>query len=919
MLLDRLAERTALGRLLDGARAGRSGVLVVRGAPGIGKTALLEHAVAAATGLRITRAAGVESEMELPYAALQQLCSPMLGALGRLPGPQRDALGVAFGLRAGGVPDRFLVGLATVSLLSEVAGERPVLCVVDDAQWVDRSSAQALGFVARRLLAEPVTLLITTRELDGEFARLPELLVGGLGDGDARELLGSVITGPLDERVWERIVAEAGGNPLALLELPRTLTAGELAGGFGVPGAAGLPGRIEDSFARRLTALPAAAGRLLLAAAAEPTGDPALLWRAAGRLGIGSEAAAAAEEARLLTIGSRVTFRHPLVRSAVYRAAPPAERRAVHQALAEATNPQVDPDRRAWHRAQAVLAPDEAVAAELDASAGRAQARGGYAAAGAFLARSAALTLDPARRAERALAAAQATYQAGAYDAALGLISIAQAGPLDEVQDARASLLRGQITFASNHGSDAPPLLLAAARKFQPLDARMARDTYLDAVLAVGFAGRLAVGGGIREIATAALEAPAPAQPARPHDLLLDGLALLATEGYPAGAPVLKRAVAAFRDADVSDQEVLHWMWLATVAARLVWDYESWDALSARLIDTAHDTGALTSLHLAIGSRALAQLFAGEFTPAASWAMEAETVTDATGISIARYAALTLALFQGREPDRVVELIEATRTDVQRRGEGWGLSLAYWVAAVHYNSLGQYERALVAAQQATEGLLAQPYEVWSLAELIEAAMRSGAPEAAADALQRLAGTTRAGGTDWALGVEARSRALVSADEEAESLYLEAIDRLGRTRLRIELARSQLLYGEWLRRQGRRRDARDQLGKAHDIFDSIGAAAFAERTRIELRASGGQARMRTAETREALTAQEAVIAQLAGAGASNPQIAEQLFISSATVAYHLRKVYAKLGISSRGELADLLPTHPGTTSPAAAQG
>jgi hypothetical protein len=423
MLLDRHAERAVLDKLLNGARGGRSGVLVVRGEPGVGKTALLDYAIQSAAGLRIARLAGVESEMELAFAALQQCCLPLLDRLERLPDPQRDALGVAFGQRAGQAPDPFLVGLAALSLLAEATDKQPLLCVVDDAQWLDRASAQAIGFVARRLLAEPVALVIAAREPGEQFRDLPELLVEGLGHDDARELLDSVIMGPLDERVRERIVAETRGNPLALLELPRGLTPAELAGGFGLPDAPGLPGKIEDSFRLRLEALPAAAQRLLLVAAAEPGGDPVLVWRAAGRLGIGVEAAAAVQASGLLTIGERVTFRHPLVRSAVYRAASPQERRAVHQALAAATDPQADPERRAWHRAHATGEPDEDVAGDLESSAGRAQARGGLAAAAAFLERSAVLTPDPARRAERALAAAQAKHRAGAFGAALGLLA----------------------------------------------------------------------------------------------------------------------------------------------------------------------------------------------------------------------------------------------------------------------------------------------------------------------------------------------------------------------------------------------------------------------------------------------------------------------------------------------------------------
>jgi DNA-binding CsgD family transcriptional regulator/tetratricopeptide (TPR) repeat protein len=915
MLLDRLPERAALGRLLEAARAGRSGVLVVRGEPGVGKTALLDWAVGAAAGLRVVRVAGVESEMELAFAALQQLCAPMLDQLAGLPAPQRAALGVAFGLDTGAAPDRFMVGLAALSLLSEAAEQEPLLCVVDDAQWLDRASAQALGFVARRLLAEPVALVFAAREPGEEFRGLPELPVGGLGDGDARELLSSAIRGPLDERVRDRIVAETRGNPLALLELPRGVTSAELAGGFGLPGLPGGPGssgRIEESFRRRLEVLPAATRRLMLVAAAEPAGDPALVWRAAERLGIGAEAVAPAADAGLLTIGERVVFRHPLVRSAVYRAAPAEDRRAAHQALAGATDPRADPDRCAWHRAQATPGPDEEVAAELERSAGRAQARGGLAAAAAFLERSAALTLDPARRAERALAAAQAGYQAGALDAALRLLAAAEAGPLDELQRARADLLRGQIAFSSSRGSDAPPLLLKAAREFEPLDSRLARETYLDALAAATFAGRLALGGGMREVAEAARAAP-PAPPApgptRGPDLLLAGLTLLTCEGYPAGAPVLQQAVSAFRGTDVSRDEELRWLWLASRAALIVWDYDGWDVLSDRQVTLARDAGALIALPLAFSMRVTVHLFAGEFTEAASMAAQAESVTEAIGSSIAPYGAVALAAFRGREA-QAAQLIRTATDDAERRGEGRALSFIGWAHAVLYNSLGRYEEALAAAQRASEDSPAMHFTSWALVELVEAAVRSAVPGRAAGALQRLAGIAAACGTDWVLGAEARSRALVSDGEAAENLYREAIDRFGRTRLRVDLARAHLVYGEWLRRQRRRRDARDQLGHAYEIFDAVGAVAFAGRARTGLRATGGYARQQTVETPDTLTAQEALIARLAGDGASNPEIAAQLFLSPATVAYHLRKVFTKLGISSRSQLALALPAQPG---------
>ena len=905
VLLNRHAERAELGRLLDAARAGRSAVLVVRGAPGIGKTALLEDAIESASGFRVARTVGVESEMELAFAALHQLCAPMLDRMDKLPDPQRDALGVAFGLKAGGVPDRFLVGLAALSLLSEAAVARPLLCVIDDAQWLDRVSAQVLGFIARRLLAEPVALVVAAREPGDEFSGLPELLVGGLHAGDARELLCSVAQGRLDERVQDRILAETGGNPLALLELPRALTFTELAGGFGVMGMGGLPGRIEESFRRRLEVLPADTQRLLLVAAAEPVGEPVLMWRAAWRLGIGAQAAAAAEAAGLLTISERVIFRHPLVRSAVYRAASPRERRAAHQALAEATDPGADPDRHAWHRAEATLEPDEMVAADLERQAGRAQARGGMAAAAAFFERSAALTPEPARRAERALAAAQAKYLAGAFDAALRMLVVAQATPLDDFQRARLSLLRGQVAFASSRGNDAPPLLLTAARRLEPFDARLARTTYLEALSAAVFAGRLALGGGLREVAEAAGAAPPSPGPARAPDLLLDGLATLIIGGYAAGAPLLKRAVAAFRGSDVSTEEELRWLWLACHAAGLTWDYESWDVLSARLIRVCHEAGALTALPIAYNTRAGVYLFAGGFTHAAGIVTEAESITDAMRSSIAPYGALALAAMRGREAEAAA-LIEAGTKDVQHRGEGEGLSFVQWAVAVLCNGLGRYEQALTAAQQAYEDSSVQWFSNWSIAELVEAATRTGEPARTAGALDRLAEMTRASGTDWALGIEARSRALLTEGEEAEVFYREAIDRLGHARLPVELARAELLYGEWLRRRQRRRDAREQLRSAYETFDSIGAEAFAGRARIELRAVGGQVRERAVEAADALTAQEALVARLASGGASNPEIAAQLFISRATVAYHLRKVFVKLDITSRDQLAQILP-------------
>jgi DNA-binding CsgD family transcriptional regulator len=840
---------------------------------------------------------------------LQQLCAPMLDRLERLPAPQRDALRTAFGLTEGAAPDRFLVSLAVLSLLSEVADERPLVCLVDDAQWLDQASLQTLEFVARRLFAESVALVFGARQSAEEhaLAGLPELVVEGLSNGDARALLGSVIRWPLDERVRDRIIAETRGNPLALLELPRGLTPAEMAGGFGLPRVQALSGRIEDSFLRRLAALPAQTQQLLLVAAAEPLGDATLVWRAAARLGVAVDAADAAESEELVEFGARVRFRHPLVRSAIYRAASPQQRREVHQALAEATDTDLDPDRRAWHLAQATSGPDEDVAAELERSAGRAQSRGGLAAAAAFLEQATTLTPSPARRGQRALAAAQAKHQAGAPDAALGLLATAQAGPLDELQRARVDLLQAQIAFTVNRGRDAPPLLLRAAKRLEPLDVGLARETYLEAVFAATFVGRLASGGGLLEVAQAARGAPASSKPRRAADLLLDGLALLNTEGHAAGMPMLRRALTAFRGAGISRDEGLRWLWLACRAAVALWDDETWELLSTRHVRLARDAGALSVLPMALISRMGVHLWTGELARAASLNHEVEAVTDATGSHLAPYGALGLAAFRGREAE-ASELIENSMKGIVARGEGQGLALIDWTSAVLYNGLGRYDDALNAAQQAGEHAEELPF-AWGLVELIEAATRSGKAAGAEDALERLSETTRASGTDWALGIEARSRALLSEGETAERLYREAIDRLRRTRVRWALARAHLLYGEWLRRERRRLDAREQLRTAHEMFVTMGMEAFAERAERELLATGEAARKRAVETRGELTAQETQIARLARNGLSNLEIGARLFISPRTVQYHLHKVFTKLGISSRTQLHRVLPSEP----------
>ena len=832
-LTDRRGECGVLDGLVEAVCAGESLVLVVHGEPGVGKTALLEYLADRATGCRVLRVSGVQWEMELAFAGLHQLCAPLLDRLGVLPGPQREALQTAFGMSAGPAPDRFLVGLAVLGLPAEAAVERPVVCLVDDAQWLDRASAQALAFVVRRLGAESVGLVFSARVADGELAGLPELEVKGLPERDARALLDAVLPGTVDARVREQIVAETRGNPLALLELPRAATPAHLAGGFGLPGA--LAGRIEDGFRQRVDALPAQARRLLLLAAADPTGDPVLVWRAAGRLGIGTQAAGPAAEAGLAEFGARVRFRHPLARSAVYRSAPAQDRQEVHRALAEATDPQADPDRQAWHRAQAAAGPDEEVAAELEDSAGRAQARGGLAAAAAFLERAALLTADTARRAGRTLAAAQVSLRAGAFGKALELLATAEAGPLDELQGARADWLRGQIAFAAGPGSDAPPLLLKAARQLEPLDPGLARETYLDAWQAALFAGHLAVGGDLEEVSRAARALPPPERPPRAAGLLLDGLALLVTDGPATAAPVLRQAISTFADPDVPIAERLRWGWMAQAASLPLWDGEGWRLIVAPL-QLARDVGALDQLPMLLNIRAVAAALRGDLTAAASLIAEADAAREATGARLVAYAAMVLAAFRGSQAE-AVPLIEATLEQAAGAGQGAAVTWADWVAAILYNGLGRYADALAAARQAAGHRLVH-LSMWALPELVEAAARTGNAALAREALGQLSEWTQAGRTDWGLGVEARSRALLSEGEAADRLYLEAIGRLGRAGMRPELARAHLLYGEWLRRQRRSVDAREQLRTAGQLLEAIGMEAFADRARRELLAAGG---------------------------------------------------------------------------------
>ena len=897
-LLGRRSECETLDRLLRSVRSGQSRVLVLRGEAGVGKTALLGYVVEQAWGWRILRAAGVKFELELAFAGLHQLCGSMLAGLGGLPGPQRDALREAFGLEDGGAPDRFLVALAVLSLLAETAEARPLVCVIDDVQWLDRASRQALAFVARRLLAEPIAMVFAVREPGdaNELAGLPELFVDGLGDRDARKVLASGISGPLDTRVRDRIVAETRGNPLALLELPRGLTPAELAGGFGLPDRGPLSGRIERSFLRRFESLPRDSRWLLVTAAAEPIGDVTLLWRALDRIGIAPEAVGPAEATGLIELGARVRFRHPLVRSAIYRAAAAPARQQVHHALAEATDPEADPDRRAWHRAHATAGLDEEVARELELSADRAKGRGGVAAAAAFLERAAELSPDPAHRGARALAAAQAKLEAGAPEAADALLSTAELAPLDELQRARLQMLRAQIAFAVRHGSDAPSLLLDAARRLVSLDAALAREACLEALAAAIFADGLE---NTRDARAIARDAAPAARPPEPRDLLLDGLATRVAEGYAAAVTPLRKALEAFGRADDADTADNRWLWLACRVASDLWDHTTWEALATRGLRLARESGALSILPMAGSYRAGVHVHAGQYRAAWTLLEEASAVTHATGATPLVQAKPILAAWQGHE-EEALALIENSRRVAAATGQGMALSMIDNAHAVLMNGLGRYEEALAAAERACAHGEHSLY-AHVLVELIEVAVRCDQPQSAAEGLARLADRTQASGSDWALGLEARSRALVTPGPAAEPLYQEALQRLARAPVPPYLARAQLVYGEWLRRHNRRLDARRELRAAHDTLSRIGAGAFAERARRELTATGETVRRLTVETRDALTPQEAQVARLAQKGHTNQQIGAELFISPRTVEYHLHKVFTKLGIGSRKEL------------------
>lgn len=903
-LQGRRNECVALDRLLEDVRRHHARVLLVHGEAGIGKTVLLDYVAAKAEGCHVARVAGIEPEMELAFAGIHQLCAPILNRREHLPPPQREALDVAFGLSAGHPPDRFIVGLAVLSLLSDVAEERPLVCLVDDGQWLDRASAQVLAFVARRLLAESVGLVFALRQpYDGEeWAGIPDLAIGGLGDSDARALLDSAFPWRLDERVRTRMVAETGGNPLALLEFPKGFTPAELEFGLGSTENIPLSSRIEEGFLRQLQQLPADTRRVLLLAAVEPLGDVSLLRRAADSLGIDREAGAPAEAAGLISLGLWVRFRHPLVRSAVRRAADLGDLREAHRVLAEATDKDLDPDRHTWHRAQAAARPDEAVAHDLDRAAARARRRGGYSAAAALLERAIDLTPGAAERGTRALNAALMKMFAAEHSRALELCTIAEICPLEELQRARLQRIHAAVLMNLGRSDEGSLRSLEAAKRLEPLDPESARGAHFAALSQRLFIGRFGEARQIRDFAEAARAAlPAP-DPPRVTDLLLDGLATRYLDGYRAALPGLRHAIQACEQLREPGLQLAEWVvFIATVPPE-VWDDDGWHLLTTHVVTLSREAGGPLNIPMALDYRASFEVHAGQLAAATALLEEAAALKEATG-STPALTPIELAAWRGRE-SRALEVIETSIHFWSGRGDGRWISLAEYARAVLYNGLGRYEAALDAARRALEfedfGLVG-----WALVELVEASARSGRFDMAEDGVRRLEQQTTAAGTPWALGVEARSRALLIDGNDADTFYQEAIAHLAGTRMQVDLARAHLLYGEWLRRAKRRLEAREQLRNAYESLAQMGLEAFAERARRELAATGETARKRTVETKIPLTPQESQVARLAGERHTNVEIAAQLYISPRTVEYHLAKVFSKLDITSRRELPGAL--------------
>ncbi len=897
-----------LDRLLADACQGSSGVLLLRGEAGIGKTALLEHAAEAARDMRIVQVTAVQSEMELDFAALHQLLVPFLGSLKRLPRPQREALGSAFGLVGGAEPDRFLVGIAALTMITEAAVHQPILCLIDDAQWLDKASVDALGFVARRLSADPVAMLFANGDEEPQaaaFEGLEELRLTGLPDEVAQELLASVAGGTPDQGVVRRILAATAGHPEALIELGRGLSAAELTGTLPLPDPLRLGRRLESAYLRRVRAFAPTVRTLLLLAAAEPSGERELIWRAAERLGVGADAADAPGLERIIRFEPHLWFVHPLLRSAVYYAAAASERRRAHEVLAAVSDCGLDPDRRAWHLAAAATGADEEIADELAQSADRARGRGDWGGCAAFLERAASLTPDQAQRAARTLATAEARLNAGDPGAAAALAE--RAGPylVDPLARSRAKRLRGAVRIVLGKPAEASPILLDAARELQPLDPGQAWNTLLEAFEAALAAGRFARGAGTAEVLQAVRMRPS-SQDARASvaSLALDGFAALAEHKDKAGVARLRQAIAAAAQ-QAPGSEHLRFVFFAPLAAYEILDDAALHASCARAVAQARSHGSPAEVAWTLGLLSYSDALAGRFTAAENATAEARELAAATGVAAdlrTGISDLAVLAWQGREA-AVRPLAAARQREATQAGYGFVMGFTAISLTVLELGLGNYQAALRHGLNAS--LQGMPGDIELLPELVEAATRCGAVGEAVCALDRFTARAEAAETDWALGMLLRSRALQAADEDAEELYRDAIGHLGRCRIVPQLGRAHLVYGEWLRRQHRRRDARAELHSACDILDSVGAEGFARRAQMELLATGEHARKRSVGDRDELTPQELQIAGLASEGASNLEIADQLCISANTVAYHLRKVFRKLDVTKRAALAHVL--------------
>ena len=902
-LLGRDRELARLLTLVSRARDGLSGALVLSGEAGVGKSVLLGHlADIAAPRAQIARVVASESEMELPYAGLQLVCGPMMAAGKHLPDIQREALEAAFGFREGS-PNPLTVGLAVLSLLSHVARERPLLCIIDDAQWLDVVSARAIASVARRLGAEGIALVLAMRAVDEQFSDLPQLLIEGLNDDEARQLLQAVAPWVVDKRVLDQLIIESRGNPLALQELPSTLSPTQLGGGFTLTSLVPLQSRIEASLLARLKPLPSPTRMMLLLASADPTGDPELLWRASTAIGLSAEDLDAARGVDALVVHARVEFRHPLIRSVVYRGASLEDRRTVHAALAEATDER-DPDRRAWHRASATVRPDETVAADLEESAERARMRGGLATAAAFLERAAELSPATAERISRLIGASEARNNAGAPESALRLLDSLHDQPLTPLQAAFVSRMRARAGYALRRERSAPRQLLRAAQALEPFDRALARDTYMEALSAAVYAGRLGEPGAVEEVAQAILVATADDRSERAQDLILRGQALLAAEGQDAALSTVRQALQAFLRPS-ADTLQLRWMWFGGRAAQDIWDAEGLRTLTERQVTLARASGALQVLPMALSSLMVVRTFDGDLDSAEDVCDDIDAILSITGHPLPLYGRIFVAAYRG-QVEEVEQRAKQLRADAYARGEGYALTVANMAEALVYNGAGRYAEALASAREEMPYTHELGHAMRTLLEVVEAATRTGEFSVAEEAVERLTDVTRpVGDSDWALAVAAMATAQVSEDDQAEILYQEAIQRFDRIRVPMLKARSQLLYGEMLRRAHRRVDARLQLRAAFEGLSACGMNGFADRAQRELRATGETVRTRRPDAVAELTDQELTVARLARDGLTNRDIGARLFISAHTAEWHLRKVFTKLGIKSRTELKGVL--------------